>query len=132
MNAQQPDLLDLAARAPVAPTSREQFDRIRTHLPLRDLLMVAHVDDYCRATGYPNVTGLELAEWLGRAVTSVRPALTRAHKAGWLATKARRPSRHPLEHPCAPYQHAVPRQAIDRAITAAREATKRVKIAAGV
>ncbi len=107
----------------IAPTSREAWDAVKQTVPLRDLLIVAAVDDYRIAHlrfEYADVTGMELADWLRRPITSVRPSLTRAEQAGYLSHGARRKSRHAMERPCAPYQCAVPRQAIDRAIQQAK------------
>lgn len=100
----------------IAPTSLDAYETVRKSLPVRDLLMVAHVDDYCHATGYANVTGWELAAWLGRDKTHVRPALTRAKNARWLTKATPRASRIVGELRCAPYRVALPRAAIDRAI----------------
>lgn len=122
--------LDLiaAAERQMADTSLDQWDRIKCDLPLRDLQMVAHVDDYLRAHqrfGYTDVTGRELADWLRRDCLSVRPALTRCKNAGWLTqSEVSRKSRHPHEGPCEPYAPALPREAVDRAI---REASKKAE-----
>lgn len=109
------NLFDLQPRV-IAPTSLDAFETVRQALPVRDLLMVAYVDDYCQHTGYANVTGWELAVFLGRDKTHVRPALTRAKKAGWLTKATPRASRIVGELTCAPYRVAVPRAAIERAI----------------
>jgi len=118
-----PPLFPTDART-VRPSSLSAFLEVQQSLPLRDLLIVASVDDYCKAKGYPNVTGREAASWLGRDVTSVRPSLTRAKNAGWLVTHPVRKSRDPREGPCEPYAVAVPREAIDRAIQVARNGAK--------
>jgi hypothetical protein len=122
----QAPLIDLAERV-VADTSLDAYATIRAQLPLKDLLMVAHVDDYLRAhaaRGYTDVTGRELADWLRRDVLTVRPRLTGAHHAGWLVTGATRRSRHPAERPCHPYASVLPRAAVDRAIREAQMAHK--------
>jgi hypothetical protein len=121
MNA--PTLLDLAERQ-MAETSLDAYAHIQKHLPLRDLLMCLHVDDYLNAhahRGYTDVTGRELAAWLNRDVLTVRPRLTGAQQAGLLATAKKRKSRHPAEAVCFPYYLAVPRAAVERAIRAAEQ-----------
>ena len=116
----QAPLIDLAERV-VVDTSLDAYATIRAQLPLKDLLMVAHVDDYCRVTGHANVTGMELARWLGRPVTSVRPRLTECCRMGYLASGAKRKSREMDELMCHPYACVLPRAAVDRAIEQARK-----------
>jgi hypothetical protein len=111
----------------VTASSLAAFADITPDLPLRDLLIVASVDDYCRAKGYPDVTGRELAEWLRRDVLSVRPRLTCAKAAGWLTVHRARKSRDLREKSCEPYALAVPRAAVDRAIAVARASQKSAK-----
>jgi len=109
--------LPLADRQRVmADTSLDCFNEIRKRLPKVDLLMALHADDYCRAKGYPDVTGMELANWLRRAVTHVRPRLTGALNAGWLVVSIKRKSREPNERVCHPYRLTLPRAAVERAI----------------
>ena len=102
----------------------QAFEEVKKRLPLEDLKMVAHVDDYCRYTGYANVTGWELASYLGRDKTHVRPALTRAKNARWLTKATPRASRMAGEGRCAPYRLAVPRAAVERAIREIEQARK--------
>lgn len=99
----------------IAPASQEAFAFVREHLQEREIAVFKLVARYLRETGYMSVTGGELSEWSGQAVTSLRPRLSGLYDAGWL-TRARWtwPSRVSWEKRCHPYSLALPEAAIDR------------------
>lgn len=109
----QPGLLDQKPRQ-IADTSREAFDQIRPDLRQHELDVFALVWAYLEATGYPDVTGGELAAWSGRLITSLRPRLTGLTQKSWLYAHAKRASRAKHEGVCHPYSPAVSLAAVTR------------------
>lgn len=96
-------LFDLADRQ-MADTSLQAFDTLRPKLGALELEVFKAIHAYIADTGYPDVSGGELAKWLGWEVTSTRPRIRgllrksyvekgplRASRAGELTVRGVRP-----------------------------------------
>lgn len=99
----------------IADTSREAFEHIVTTLTDREIEAFLAVCDYLTATGHQDVTGKELADWLGREVTTIRPRFTGLVDKGWLRYTEARASRAANEGKCHPVACVLPREAVERA-----------------
>ncbi len=98
----------------LADTSLSAFAHVRETLSEREIAVFLRVCDYVALTGYPDVTGGELAAWAEMPVTSVRPRICGLVEKGWLLSGAIRASRA-KELRCHPVWPALPREAVERA-----------------
>lgn len=115
-------LLEVAERAPMAEASLEAFAHITETLTEREIVIFTLVCDYVARTGYPDVSGAELAQWAGWDKTSVRPRCTGLVDKGWLTKGPIRLSRATGEGRCHVVAPAVPRAAIERLRNQQKEA----------
>lgn len=99
----------------LAPASLDAYAHICETLTAREKSIALAMDRYRLETGYDDVTGGELAEFMRTPITSVRPRLTGLVDKGWLShAKETRLSRVKHERPAQPYKLVVPMSAIQR------------------
>lgn len=99
----------------LADTSRAAFEHIVSTLTDREIEAFLAVCDYLDVTGHKDVTGKELADWLGREVTTIRPRFTGLVDKGWLRYTDARVSRATNEGKCHPVACVLSRAAVERA-----------------
>ena len=107
-------LLHVTDRPGLRAASWANWDRIVHTLAAREIAVYTATWRYLEDTGYPDVTGGELAAWSGVSILQVRPRLTGLVAKGWLYTGTLRPSRASGEAKCHPVWPAVPIEAIER------------------
>lgn len=111
----------------MAPASLEAWDHVLETLAEREWLVLLGVYQYLQQTGFEDVTGGELAIFLGLDKTQVRPRITSLCDQSLLEKGEMRPSRAG-ELSCHPVRPTLPRAAVERARNeAAKKSTKGAK-----
>ncbi len=97
----------------LADTSLSAFAHVRETLSEREIEVFLRVCDYVALTGYPDVTGGELAAWAEMPLVSCRPRLTGLVDKGWLLKGPARKSRAAGESRSHGVFPALPREAVE-------------------
>lgn len=111
----QPDLIEHANTHVMRDASLDAYAALLPHLAAKEWFVLREIYRFLRWSVRADITGGELASFMGVPVTSVRPRVTNLVKRGLLHSGPMRYSRLPNERRCHPVWPVLPYDAVLRA-----------------